>query len=127
MRLQRFILFCSFLYVGIVLTCVVLLAVVPTSVPSDQLAPAVGCYYYDALLVAVSCQGFSGSLALTALLNFPFVFVYAPMFVVMAGADRMAMLLLAVFVSAVVWSPVAYLLYRFGKSRVHREFGVRPK
>lgn len=69
-------------FYGLVVMLVIAIATAFISYPRNpKLRPAVGCYWTDALVAGVECQGFTGSDLAGKILTMPVtVFVYTPIF-----------------------------------------------
>ena len=76
------------------------------------------------MLVAASCQGFFGSALASALLNFPLLLLYAPMFVAIEPSHSLLFAFFAALVAFAVWAPIGYLVVRVARARLTRPWGA---
>lgn len=69
----------------------------------------IGCNFYDALVVGIECRGFAGQKATERLLNWPFFFLYCPLFAF--GSFR------CLVIAVLIWTPPVYLVVTYLRSR----------
>jgi hypothetical protein len=69
----------------------------------------IGCNFYDALVVGIECRGFAGEKAVELVLNWPFFFLYGPLFAFVS--------LWSLAIAVLVWTPPVYLVVTYLRRR----------
>jgi len=69
----------------------------------------IGCNFYDALVVGIECRGFAGQKAAELLLNWPFFFLYGPLFAFVS--------LWSLVIAALIWTPLVFLVVTYSRRR----------
>ena len=89
------------LYIALIVAALVADIVIAITMPYGGRTGA-GCYFTDAMVVGVKCQGFAGADAIAQFLNWPLMLVYAPIFAFSSLGGLIPTVLL--------WLPPMYLL-----------------
>jgi hypothetical protein len=98
-------LFClAFGYLAVVLTALVALPFLPSFQNAGHLER--GCYWTDALVGFVVCEGFAGRGVAETLLNLPLRLLYMPMLSVLGGAPWWW-----IFLAILLWAPIFYFVW----------------
>jgi hypothetical protein len=75
-----------------------------------------GCYWTDALVILVRCEGFWAHQVAAYILNLPLNLVYVPMFG-LAGISEAPWLLPY---AALIWTPILYFFWYFSRALKNR-------
>ena len=112
------------------LSCVYLATLVVASIASlflptfDQVGHLnQGCYWTDALVIFVKCQGFGGSEIAAWLFNLPLNLFYVPMFGVVGVLEAPWLLPYA----ALIWAPIIYFCWHLVRALTRRSRGTAQK
>jgi hypothetical protein len=128
-RVLRVLFWVGVIYLGALVVCVG----VGTMLPSPLHPPrnsAMACYWTDALVIYVDCQGFGAAEGFVkGALNFPLQLVYRPMFGLYSTSEPSAPIGVGVLMlaqSILLWAPLIYILWYILWPLVHRA-GTRER